>query len=322
MQIGKVSEITYKRSVKKKLSSDLEGTALGVDAAELLLEDTTVVVSSNCILKWFSGCEEYYLQKTVNMLYEKGGQPEYLQLDINIPLEYEEKKLGKIIKKFDDASKAKNIKIASCRVYKGVADDVIAHITVLGSRNKDIKLMDRRLVKPGMQVVMAGTIAVGGTSVISSLKKDELLKKFNPGFVQRCVELKKYTDIEKVMKIIPKNDTITLHAVSDGGVFSALWELASSADIGIEAYIKRIPVMQETIEVAELFGYNPYMLDGTGALLIICNEGENIVQELNANGIPAEIIGQLTDGKDRVVINKEERRYLEPPRGDEIYKYL
>ena len=124
------------------------------------------------------------------------------------------------------------------------------------------------------------------------------------------------------MKIIPKNDTITLHAVSDGGVFSALWELASSADIGIEAYIKKIPVMQETIEVAELFGYNPYMLDGTGALLIICNEGENIVQELNANGITAEIIGQLTDGKDRVVINKEERRYLEPPRGDEIYKYL
>jgi len=51
MQMGKVSEITYKRSVKKKLSSDLEGTALGVDAAELLLEDTTVVVSSNCSLR-------------------------------------------------------------------------------------------------------------------------------------------------------------------------------------------------------------------------------------------------------------------------------
>ena len=50
------------------------------------------------------------------------------------------------------------------------------------------------------------------------------------------------------------------------------------------------------------------MLDGTGALLIKCYEGENIVQELNANGITAEIIGQLTDGKDRVVINKEERR--------------
>ena len=64
MQMGKVSEITYKRSVKKKLSSDLEGTALGVDAAELLLEDTTVVVSSNCILKWFSGSVEKKQQKT------------------------------------------------------------------------------------------------------------------------------------------------------------------------------------------------------------------------------------------------------------------
>ena len=28
MQMGKVSEITYKRSVKKKLSSDLEGTEM------------------------------------------------------------------------------------------------------------------------------------------------------------------------------------------------------------------------------------------------------------------------------------------------------
>jgi hydrogenase maturation factor len=323
MQIGKVSEITYKRSVRKKLSSDLEGVVPGVDAAELLLEDITIVMSSNCILKWFPGCEDYYLQKTINQLYEKRGEPLYLQLEINIPIDLEEKRLGKIVKNFNDAVEKRNMKISVCRTYAGMVEDVIAHITVLGNIKAGLhKLHDRRSVKPGMEIVMAGSIAVGGTAVISQIYQDKLMKKFNPGFVKQCIGLKNETNIEKIVKIVEKNDTIVMHTVSDGGVFSAVWELASSASIGVLVDIKKIPVCQETVEVAELFDYNPYLMDGTGAMLIVCRNGKELVNQFIENGVMAAVIGHLTDGNDRVAINGDEKRYLEPPRGDEIYRFL
>jgi hydrogenase maturation factor len=38
------------------------------------------------------------------------------------------------------------------------------------------------------------------------------------------------------------------------------------------------------------------------------------------NGIPASVIGRITDGNDRVIVNGDEKRYLEPPKSDELYK--
>lgn len=323
MHIGKVSEITYKRSVKKKLSSRLEGVVPGVDAAELSLEDITIVMSSNCILKWFLGCEDYYLQKTINQLYEKGGEPAFLQLEINIPLDLDEKKLGRVVKNFNEAAEKRDIQVCSCNTYAGMAEDIIAHITVIGKQKIGLhKFSDRRSVKPEMEIVMAGSIAVGGTAVVSQIYKDKLLEKFNPGFVNQCIGLKDETDVEKIVKIAEKNDTIAMHAVSDGGVFSAIWELASSADIGVEADIKKIPVRQETVEVAGLFDYNPYLIDGTGAMLIVCQNGKEMAAQFQQNHIMAAVIGHLTQGHDRVAINGEEKRYLEPPRGDELYRFI
>ena len=203
-----------------------------------------------------------------------------------------------------------------------MVEDVIAHITVIGENKGLHKLTDRRKTEPGMEIVMAGSIAVGGTAVLARIYENKLLEKFNPGFVNKCIDLKNETDIENIVKIAEKNGTIAMHAVSDGGVFGAIWELASSASIGVETDIRKIPVRQEAVEVAELFDYNPYMIDGTGAVLLVCKTGETLVNELNDNGIMADVIGHLTDGNDRIAINGDETRYLEPPRGDEIYRFL
>ena len=79
-------------------------------------------------------------------------------------------------------------------------------------------------------------------------------------------------------------------------------------------------VWQETVEVSEVFDINPYMLDGTGSLLIVTNNGERLVDVLEEKGINASVIGIITSDKNRVLINGDETRFLEPQRGDEIYK--
>ena len=48
-------------------------------------------------------------------------------------------------------------------------------------------------------------------------------------------------------------------------------------------------------------------------------DGNHLVRELEKAGIKATIIGKATEGNDRVLINEEERRFLEPPKEDELY---
>lgn len=119
-----------------------------------------------------------------------------------------------------------------------------------------------------------------------------------------------------------KSGVSGMHDVSRGGIFAALWELAEQAGVGLEINLKNIPVRQETIEVCEVLELNPYELYGAGALLIVCDHGLEMIRQLEKENIPAAVIGKITDEKGKVVINEEERRFLDRPKSDELDSIL
>ena len=47
---------------------------------------------------------------------------------------------------------------------------------------------------------------------------------------------------------------------------------------------------------------------------MVTSEGRALVEALAAEGIFAEVIGTTTDGNEKVIINEDEKRFLEPPR--------
>ena len=75
-------------------------------------------------------------------------------------------------------------------------------------------------------------------------------------------------------------------------------------------------------EVCEFFGVNPYLLISSGCMLMAAQDGNHLVRELEKAGIKATIIGKATAGNDRVLLNEDERRFLEPPKTDELYKVI
>ena len=87
-----------------------------------------------------------------------------------------------------------------------------------------------------------------------------------------------------------------------------------------EKDLKKIPVKQETIEICEYYDINPYYLYSAGAMLAGTDNGEALVAELAAAGIPAVVIGRVTDGKDRIIRNGEDVRFLDRPKQDEWYR--
>jgi hydrogenase maturation factor len=55
---------------------------------------------------------------------------------------------------------------------------------------------------------------------------------------------------------------------------------------------------------------------------MITDKANQLVDSLKAGGIAAAVIGRITEGNDRIIINEDERRYLEPPKSDELYKVM
>lgn len=51
-------------------------------------------------------------------------------------------------------------------------------------------------------------------------------------------------------------------------------------------------------------------------------DGSGLVSALKAEGVPAVIVGKVTDSKDRILVNEDEVRYLDRPKNDELYRVV
>ena len=99
-----------------------------------------------------------------------------------------------------------------------------------------------------------------------------------------------------------------------GGIMKTLWDLGERLESGLSTDLKLIPVRQETIEICELFGWNPYTADSEGMTVIAAGDGFGLHRYLLEAGIENSIIGEMTDTKARTIRYLEHLRYIDKPR--------
>lgn len=177
-------------------------------------------------------------------------------------------------------------------------------------------------LKPGQDLIVTKWVGLEGTYLLATEKEDKLKEQLPVQMVEKAQSFFELLSVEKESKIIKEAGADAVYPASFGGIFGALWEMAAASGVGLEVDLKKIPIRQETIEVCEVFDVNPYMLASGGALLIGTENGSYIVEMLKRAGIEAAVIGYTTDGNDRVVFNREEKRFLEPPRVDSLEDVL
>ena len=88
----------------------------------------------------------------------------------------------------------------------------------------------------------------------------------------------------------------------------------------MEVDLKKILIRQETIEVCEWLDINPYLTFSGGCVLAVTDRPDALLKAYENQGIFAAVLGRLKSGKDRIIQNNEEERFLEPFRQDELYR--
>ncbi len=327
MKIGKVSESILKRSVfsqiKTKRKEVLVGAGVGEDCAALKLENGEIfVISTDPITGTAKDVGKLAVHITANDIASSGAEPIGIMLSLLLPEWVTEREMKEIMGQVEDACHVLNIQIMGghTEVTKAVNQPVMT-VTGVGKIDQG-SLLSTRGAKPGQDIILSKWIGLEGTSIIAKEKEKELLNRFPKHMIERAKEFDQYLSIIPEAKIGVEMKVSSMHDVTEGGIFGALWEMAEASEVGLEIDLKEIPVKQETIEICEYFLLNPYCLISSGSLLMAGDNGYEVVRELKKAGIHGAVIGKAVKGRDRVVINDNERRYLEPPKSDELYKVM
>ena len=325
MKVGKVPEAVLKRSIIKQIRTKrpeiLMGASVGEDCAVVELgENEVYVMSTDPITGTSHEIGALAVHVTANDIASAGAEVIGVMLSVLLPEGTEEEELKTMMKQVEETCHELNIQtIGGHTEVTRVVNQPVITVTGVGKVDKD-KYVTTGGAKPGDDVVITKWIGLEGTSIIAREKEEELLKRFSPSFVEGAAGFISYLSVVPEAAVAVRHGVTAMHDVTEGGIFGALWEVAEASRVGLNIDLKSIPIKQETIEICEVFGINPYELISSGSMLITAQKGHDLVNELKAAGIHATVVGKVTEGNDRVLINEDERRYLEPPKSDELYK--
>lgn len=343
MEQGSLGELYLTRSVIKHIrkhnKSVATGSGVGKDYSMVKTHSQWTVLSESVAATPYIAWT-----KAMNNLYVSGGNVAGARVTYLLPKDVQEEQLKEYSASFNSLADDAGIQIIGGHTaVSGAYKKATFVVEALGETSDELKLTGK--AKPGYQVVMAGYTAMLGTNLIISNRYEELTDRFATSYVEGgrfkgepdCYSVEAIVKVAMELKC--KAELCYMHDISHGGVYGALWQTGEALNLGIKVNHCAIPIKQETVEFCNYYDINPYMLEGTGALILVARDGESLTEALKKAGISAEVVGVLTDHKERAVelttagmgeiphmmtcgAGKIEKRFLTPVKGDEIYKVI
>lgn len=326
MQIGKIPETVLKRSVLKKIKVKrpevLVHAGVGEDCAVLGPTEDAIVLSTDPITGTSKDIGKLAFHITANDIASSGAELVGMLVTVIFPPESAEEELKMIMEELTALAEKYEVEILGGHTEVSAAvNQTLISVTGVGKAAKG-KIVTTGGLRAGQELVVTKWIGLEGSSILAKEKEEILQRQLPNEIIETAKRFDEKLSVVPDSKVAMEIGASAMHDMTEGGIFGALWEMAAASGVGLTVDLKKIPLRQETIEICEVFDINPYMLISSGSLLIGTNHGYQLVQELEQAGIHAAVIGYATEGNDRIVVNGEERRYLEPPKTDELFRAL
>lgn len=327
MKIGKLPEPVLIRSVLKQVKHRREevlvGPAVGQDCAVLQLEpDEVFVMSTDPITGTVKDLGSHSIHITANDLAASGAEPVGVMLTVMLPDTVEEPEVRKMIQDVEAVCQSLHMEVLGGHTeITHVVHQPLISVTGVGKLKRS-RMITTRQIQPDQDVVVTKWIGLEATTILAKEKEEELRKRFPGGIVDTAIGFDRLLSVVPESRIAMEHGVSAMHDITEGGVFGALWEMASGAGVGLEVDLKKIPIRQETVEICQYFDVNPYQIMSSGSMMIVTDDGYELVRKLEAAGIHGAVVGRTNSGNDRILRNGEDVRYLDKPQPDELYKVL
>jgi len=306
------------------------GPGIGEDAAAIDMGGHYLIVKSDPITFAAQRIGWYAVNINANDIAVMGGTPRWFLVTMLLS---EHKTTGHVLEDImSDLRKAcaeLGISLIGghTEITHGLSSPILSG-TMLGEAKKE-ELIRNDTIQPGDRLYITKGVAIEGTSIIARERGAEVESKFGSAFYKRCIGFLENPGISVIddAHLARLSARVTgMHDPTEGGVLAGAYEMAAASGVGLDLYIDRVPVLEETKELCSLFNLSPWSLIASGALLVSVPDNEAIslesaFTERRKKAYAITSIGKFLDRGEAVYIVKDgKRKKAHPSARDEITK--
>jgi len=286
--------IIGRRRAEIKVSS-----SLALDCASFAFDGDTLITSDPIT----GACENIgslAIKVNANDIISCGGEPVAVLLTIIAPPDTKVEQIKKVMQDAEQEAITQNMEIIGGHTeFSDAVARIIVCCTAVGKSNKPI-FADKAQI--GDDIIMTKYVALEGTAIIASDKKDKLAGVLSRAELAYARSLHEYLSIAKEGMLAAKLNVHAMHDITEGGVIGAVAELAEASGAGAELYADKMPILEVTKKIATALDIDPLRLISSGSLLICAADGKKVAQELADAGVKATIIGKIIKGNKTLLI--------------------
>jgi len=304
LKAGKLPAAMLARLLSKLEIGDprvLLGPRVGEDAALIDFGETTLIAKTDPVTFATDRIGWYAVQVNANDIAASGGDPRWFMATVLLPEGTEPETAEAIFDQMRDAAEALDVSLIGghTEITIGLPRPIVCGV-MLGEAPKGAALGTGG-AGPGDVLLLTKGIAIEGTSVLARERATALKEAgVAPEILHSAAELLFEPGISVVRDARAAREAggvTAMHDPTEGGLATALAELADASGVGLEIEKAAVPVLPETAEISRALGVDPWGLLASGALLLATrpDAAVRVLERLERAGVSATRIGRATE---------------------------
>jgi hydrogenase maturation factor len=318
LPIGKVPPALLQSLFDKHPVTDervVVGPRVGEDAAVIDMGDRYLVATTDPITFAAADIAWYALQINANDIAVRGARPRWFLATLLLPAATSsDESVRTLFAQLRAACDEIDVTLVGghTEVTRGLDRPIVVG-TMLGEVAKD-RLVTTAGARPGDAIVMTKGVPLEGTAIIAQEKADDLAARGVPAAVVRRAKALLRTP---GISILPEAEIAcelggvhAMHDPTEGGIATALWEMADAAGVGLRVDRDRIMILAEGAQLCATYGLDPLGTIASGALLMTLAPGDAavVVHALARESIDCHFIGQVVPRSEGVTLVEGRQR--------------
>lgn len=304
------------------------GPRVGEDAAVIDLGDRYLVASTDPITFAAEDVAWYALQVNANDVAVRGARPRWFLATLLLPEHRStEETVTSLFEGLAEACAELEVTLVGghTEITPGLDRPVVVG-TMLGEVDRE-GLVTTGGAREGDAVVLTKGIPLEGAALVARDHGAEAMRRGVPAeVVERARQFLRRPGLSVVPEALLACRVARVHAMHDpteGGLATALWELAEAAGVGVRVHRECIMVLPEGDTLCRAFDLDPLGTLASGALLLALDPGDvpALVRALERAHIAAWRIGEvISRARGVVLVEGSRERSLARFARDEITK--
>ncbi len=312
LPVGKLRADVLERLFEKFAPGDARvvvGPKIGEDAAVIEMGDRYLVATTDPITFVTDEIGWYALQVNANDLAVRGARPRWFLATLLLPERATTDALvEQIFSQIGQACAEMEVALVGghTEVTHGLDRPIVVG-TMLGEVARD-RLVTTRGARVGDMLLLTKGVPLEGAAIIAREKEAELVRRgLLPSLIRRARDFLHRPGISVVPEAMLAAELAPVHSMHDpteGGIATALTEMARASEVGLRVERERIPLLPEGERLCREFGLDPLGTIASGALLLALAPADAalVLHACAREGIDCAFIGQVVPEREGVTL--------------------